>query len=300
MHEEVNFHDVSHRTEEDIIEKLSLSAQQRIELEEQTRSQSSSDQWFKACRQRLTGSICGRVLNQKAKTVQLLRYCVYPKPMVYLLKPIAWGVNNESKACHAYVQHMQTNGHAGLQVKKAGFVVHPEKGWLGASPDAWVTDPSTDPKYGIAEFKCPYVKANVTVEEACEDKNFYCTMIDSKLHLEKNHSYYHQVQLQLYVANDRCNWCDFCVYTTHGVAVEGLILIGSSMSALSLIVTSLNTCYPSWYIHNTNQVITCNRWLIIHVYYYCCFIVLPVDQTTYYACTVNVNKKQQVQYSVGV
>ena len=193
VHEEVNFHDVSHRTEEDTIEKLSFSAQQRIELEEQTRSQSSSDQWFEAHCQWLTGSICGRVLNRKDKTVKLLWYCVYPKPVVYLPKPIAWGVNNGSKACHAYVQHMQTNGHVRLQVKKAGFVVHPKKGWLGASPDAWVTDPSTHPRHGIAEFKCPYVKANVTVEEACEDKNFYCTMTDSKLHLEKSHSYYHQV-----------------------------------------------------------------------------------------------------------
>ena len=47
MHEEVTFHDVTRRTE-DVVEKLSLSAQQRIELEEQTRSQSSNDQWFKA------------------------------------------------------------------------------------------------------------------------------------------------------------------------------------------------------------------------------------------------------------
>ena len=70
------------------------------------------------------------------------------------------------------------------------------------------------------EFKGPYVKANIAVEEACQDKNFYCTMTDSKLHLEKSHLHYHQVLLQLYVANDPCNWCDFCVYTTHGVAVE--------------------------------------------------------------------------------
>lgn len=112
----------SHRTEENIIEKLSLTAQQRIELEEQTRSQSSTNLWFEVRRQQLTGSICGRVLNQKAKTVQLLRYCVYPKPMLYLPKPIAWGVNNERKACRAYVQHIQILGHPGLQGKKAGFV----------------------------------------------------------------------------------------------------------------------------------------------------------------------------------
>ena len=29
-------------------------------------------------------------------------------------------------------------------------------GWLGASPDAKVTDPSFQPPDGIAEFKCPF------------------------------------------------------------------------------------------------------------------------------------------------
>jgi hypothetical protein len=46
----------SHRTEKNI-EKLSLSAQQRIKLGEQTKSQSSSDLWFEARRQRLTESM---------------------------------------------------------------------------------------------------------------------------------------------------------------------------------------------------------------------------------------------------
>ena len=32
--------------------------------------------------------------------------------------------------------------------------------------------------------------------------------------------YYHQVQLQLYVTS--ANWCDFCVYTTKGIAIESI------------------------------------------------------------------------------
>jgi hypothetical protein len=36
--------------------------------------------------------------------------------------------------------------------------------------------------------------------------------------------YYHQVQLQLYVGMDIYFWCDFCVYTLKGVAVERLYL----------------------------------------------------------------------------
>ena len=56
--------------------------------------------------------------------------------------------------------------------------------------------------------------------KACEDDNFFCSMVSSKLKLKRNHAYYHQGQLQLYVAADLCDWCDVCVYTTCGVAVE--------------------------------------------------------------------------------
>ena len=140
--------------------------------------------------------------------------------MLTLPKPIAFGRKNEEKACKSYVNYMIDNGHLGLQTEKFGFVVHPEKCWLGASPDAWVTDPSVTASSGIAEFKCPYTKATLLPQEACNDKDFCCSVISGKIQLKRNHAYYDQVQLQLYVANDLCSWCDFCVYTYCGVAVE--------------------------------------------------------------------------------
>ena len=84
--------------------------------------------------------------------------------------------------------------------------------WLGASPDGWVTDPSESNVHGILELKYPYSKADVSPEKACEDDIFYCSMVNSKLNLKRNHASYHQVQLQLYVAADLCDWCDFYVY----------------------------------------------------------------------------------------
>ena len=34
--------------------------------------------------------------------------------------------------------------------------IHESIGWLGASPDAYVSDPSSSLCQGIVEFKCPY------------------------------------------------------------------------------------------------------------------------------------------------
>ena len=100
----------------------------------------------------------------------------------HLPKSIKWGNDNEPCARAAYTQYMRSNGHANLVTRPCGFIVHPSMGWLGASPDAVVTDPSVELQHGIAEFKCPYTKKDIPPDEACTDTNFYCTMIDNRLH----------------------------------------------------------------------------------------------------------------------
>ena len=62
--------------------------------------------------------------------------------------------------------------------------------------------------------------AEKTPEDLCKDENFYFSLVNDCLQLSKNHQYYHQVQLQLYVASDKAKWCDFCVFTLKGVCVE--------------------------------------------------------------------------------
>ena len=114
--------------------------------------------------------------------------------MLHQPKPIVWGKSNEVKAQLGYLRYMEENGHHDIKGDLAGFVVDPYKCWLGASPDVWVTDPSVPDEQGIAEFKCPYSKASVHPYKACEDADFYCSIIDGNMS-KKTHSYYHQVQL---------------------------------------------------------------------------------------------------------
>ena len=58
----------------------------------------------------------------------------------------------------------------------------------------------------------------------CEFKSFYCSIDEhGKFRLRRDHEYYHQVQVQLFVSSDLYSWCDFCVYTKHCVMVEGII-----------------------------------------------------------------------------
>ena len=159
-------------TEEQVLESFQVTAEERQSIEKDTRNQSSSSKWHNVRHRRITGSKCGRIIIQKEKTVALLQFCLYPKPMLYLPKPIAWDRENEAIARNSYVTYMRGHGHPHLTVSEAGFIVHLEKCWLGASPDAWIIDPSAECVTGLAEFKCPFIKADMLLEEACQDSKF--------------------------------------------------------------------------------------------------------------------------------
>ena len=73
-----------------VVEKLCLTGEQRLLLEAQTMEQNSS-LWHQERRCRITGSKCGRILIQKKRTVALLRFCLYPWPLIYAPKAISWG-----------------------------------------------------------------------------------------------------------------------------------------------------------------------------------------------------------------
>ena len=149
-----------------VMHELCLTNKERLSVEAHTRDQYQNHEWYQARRYRITGSKCGRILIQQKRTVALLRFCLYQKPFYNAPKPIEWGRRNEPVARRAYVAYMKSHGHPRLAVHNCGFFVHHEKGWLGASPDARVSDPDSSQWNGIAEFKCPFSKADVPVETA--------------------------------------------------------------------------------------------------------------------------------------
>ena len=208
-------------TDDDLVTLgLKVTDMERFDIERETRSQQFSKIWHEVRYKRITGSICGRILCQKKRTASLLAYCLYPKPLLDPLPaPIAWGRQHESTAIKKYLVIKNPPGSSSSITEKCGFIVHREHCWLGASPDGKVKDLSSDQPNGILEIKCPYSKRNVKPEEACKDPLFYCEIKDSRVCLKSSHTYYHQVQLQLFVGSDMYSWCDFCIFTTKGLAV---------------------------------------------------------------------------------
>ena len=203
---------------------MNVTASEREDIEEATRAQAQSYLWYLVRARKITGSTCGKILCQQDPTPALLKSVLYSKPFEHVPPPIKWGIENEAKANQEYVRYSRSNGKTTLTMQKCGFIIHPKMGWFGASPDARVSDADSELPQGIAEFKCPYSKRDVMPQKTCKDPNFFCFHDSNGLHLKKSHCYYHQVQMQLFVGTDLYDWCDFCVYTPKGIAVERISL----------------------------------------------------------------------------
>ena len=84
-------------------ENLNVTKDEREKIEETTRSQSKSSEWFAARAWRITGSTCGKILCQKDRTDALLM-----SGDVLQANECAattnWGLENEKKACGEYVR----------------------------------------------------------------------------------------------------------------------------------------------------------------------------------------------------
>ena len=78
-------------------------------------------------------------------------FCMPPNTLYIASKliQIQWGQDNEQVACQMYISHMKRNGCSDLCVHKCRFIIYSKLGWLYASPDGRVTDPSSQHANGI-------------------------------------------------------------------------------------------------------------------------------------------------------
>ena len=117
--------------------------------------------------------------------------------------------------------HQRGNNHPDLSVDDCGLFVSAENNWLAASPDGIVHDSSEIAHpLGTLEIKNPYSFRDNNLVEACSKSSFCLEedKINKKFRLKQQHSYYFQVQCQIYCANTQ--WCDFVVRTNRDLHIE--------------------------------------------------------------------------------
>ena len=106
-----------------------------------------------------------------------------------------------------------------VTLQPAGFLIHPEKGTLGASPDAVVVQ--ADGSKGCIELTTTVSCWHSTITDAATWSSFCLKSSEAgTMGLKQNHSYYHQCQLQLYVGSDMFSVCDFVVAISKDIFVQ--------------------------------------------------------------------------------
>ena len=130
--------------------------------------------------------------------------------------------------------------HPGLKLYSSGLVIKSDLPHLGSSPDGILDccKKCTTDNNGVLEIKCPYLFRNSSPEEACVDKTFCCSLVNGKITLKRNHSYYFQVQGQMAITDSK--WCDFCVWTLRGHSVERIPFDNASWMTM---LSKLNNFY---------------------------------------------------------
>ena len=124
---------------------------------------------------------------------------------VFLSHIHRWGCSHEEHAKKAY-NNLMLNSHEDFTVSTAGFFIDCETPFLGASPDAIVDCKCCG--RGTLEVKCPYCYKDGIPED---DVGFYMFKKDDAWTLKRDHQYYYQIQLQMYVCH--ALYADFVVWT---------------------------------------------------------------------------------------
>ena len=208
-------------------DSLKLSEEKIREVEFTTRKQRESNQWFEVRRYRLTSSWFGHVLRRRPDTPPDSLVLRILQPRQFSTPATSWGITHEPLAIAKYTKYQHDHGHDSLVVTPSGFLISRTHPFLGASPDGLVYDPSNRRHpFGFLEVKCPFSHRNVTPEEACLDRQFFCTMQENadrtqQMVLKRDHLYFAQIQGQMAVGERP--WCDFVIYTTQGLTVERVL-----------------------------------------------------------------------------
>lgn len=191
-------------------DNLMVSTEAVKNIEEITLKQSETKEWYLERSKRITSSNFGAIINRRTNIFpsSILKKLLKNDKPNYYPPSCKWGLENEEKVLKTYEKIKD------VQVESCGFIINPKWPWLGCSPDGVVNCEKA------IEIKCPYSKKEMTLKEACKDKNFYCYMEEGQPRLKSTHPYFYQCQGIMAVCS--LKEIDFIVYTEKDLHIENI------------------------------------------------------------------------------
>lgn len=202
---------------------LDITDQEIKDIEVNTRGQATNNNWFEYRKCRITASNFYRCCLQRSenKEIEFAHDLINAGP--FKSKATDWGIQNESKA-------LQMCEMTGMKISSCGFFVSPTYPFLGASPDGLIGSDT------VVEVKCPFSRRFSAINE--KTIPYLYVDKDGNLTLKKNHSYFYEIQGQLFVTGRQ--EAKLVVYTT----VETVIIsINRDEEFIKKMVDRLTTFY---------------------------------------------------------
>jgi hypothetical protein len=200
----------------EVFNALAVTEENIKSVEQFTTDQNKCVLWYE---QRL-GRITASSLHEASATSlsypspSLLNKIIKESTHLTTVPSIQWGIDHEEDAKREFIiLHAVTHEH--VVVQKAGLVISAAYPYLAASPDGWVKDSCCE--MAVLEIKCPF-----SIRHCHPTSTPYLQLqSDGTYDLNRNHSYYTQVQGQLNVCN--VNTCYFVVWTLMGIVVVKIV-----------------------------------------------------------------------------
>ena len=163
------------------IEHVVVTSEKAAAICKNTSEQSSSEDWKRERKNRITASRAHKIKNAR-KEETCLKYFFDDLTGLENVESVRYGMEMESSARKKY-EELSGNE---AQVFVPGLVIKIDEPWLAASPDGLVLDQNDN--FKLLEIKCPFT---------CKEKNIDVKYVENGKLLE-SHPYFTQIQLQMY------------------------------------------------------------------------------------------------------
>ena len=175
------------------VDSMSITFAEISEIEKNTRGQMSSEHWWNYRKERLTASKFYSAAVNTVEPSKKINSMLYTK----LSTPgMCHGISHETEALNKYVESLTAKS-LFVTADNPGLIISKTHPYLGASLDAIITNIDTCERWGV-EIKCPSSKFNQPLQDVLKDKSFYLRKKDGSICLKESHSYYYQIQGQMF------------------------------------------------------------------------------------------------------
>lgn len=181
---------------------ISWSQKSRDNVEKVTRMQAESNKWFYFRTGRITASKFRSVChaNIALPPQSLIKQICHPLNSRFSTVATNWGCEHEKIALDLYLSVMKEE-HKNFTIKDSGLFISLQDPFLGASPDSIVACDCCGK--GCVEIKCPFCNKDQFIFETLDERNTCLTKSGHEIQINRNHSYFYQIQCQMFVAEKK-------------------------------------------------------------------------------------------------